>query len=55
MAFEAWNLLVIGAALVGFNYVPALAAGRCTFWAIWLAALGTVVVTASCVYAWTKG
>jgi hypothetical protein len=53
--FEAWNLLVIGLALVGFNYVPALAASPVTFWAIWLTALGTVGVTGYAVYAWTRG
>ena len=53
--FEAWNLLVIGAALVGFNYVAPLAASSSTFWAIWVAAVGTVAVTGYCVYAWTRG
>lgn len=54
MAFEAWNLLIIGAALVGFNYVPALAASAATTCGIWIAAVGTVAVTGSCVYVWTK-
>jgi len=54
IAFEAWNLLVIGASLIGFNYVPALASCRWTFWAVWAAGMGTVAVTAYCVFAWTK-
>lgn len=53
LAFEAWNLVVIGATLVGFNYVPGLAASPWTFWAIWAAALGTVAVTGYGVFAWT--
>jgi uncharacterized membrane protein len=52
--FEAWNLLVIGAALVGFNYVPALASSSVTFGLIWGAAMGTVAVAAYCVFVWTK-
>ncbi len=52
-AFEAWNLLVIFFAVVGFNYVPALASNPATFWAIWVAAVGTVAVTAYCVFVWT--
>lgn len=52
-AFEAWNLLVIFFALIGFNYVPALASNSATFWAIWVAAVGTVAVTAYCVFVWT--
>ena len=54
LIFEAWNLLVIGVALVGFNYVPALAACRCTSWGIWIAAIGTVGVTGYTVFAWTR-
>ncbi len=53
-AFEAWNLLVIGTALVGFNYVEWLTAWKGTFWALWVVALGTVGVTGWCVYAWTR-
>jgi hypothetical protein len=53
VVFEAWNLLVIGVALVGFNYVPALASSPTMFWAIWAAAVGTVVVTGYCMFAWT--
>ena len=56
VVFEAWNLVVIGASLVGFNYVPALATSSLlTFWALWVAALGTVAVTGYCVFAWTRG
>jgi hypothetical protein len=52
--FEAWNLLLIGGSLVGFNYVPLLVASPCTFGALWAAAIGTVGVTGYCVYAWTR-
>ena len=55
IAFEAWNLLVIGASLVGFNYILLLVASPWTFWALWLVALGTVGVTAYSVFAWTRG
>lgn len=53
--FEAWNLLLIGVSLVGFNYVPLLMSWPGTFWSLWAAALGTVGVTGYCVYAWTRG
>jgi hypothetical protein len=53
-AFKAWNLAVIGFAVVGFNYVPALAANAATFYGIWLAAVGTVAVTGYCVFVWTR-
>jgi len=52
---EAWNLLVIGASLVGFNYIPLLVASPYTFWSLWLVALGTVGVTGYSVFAWTRG
>lgn len=54
LVFEAWNLLVIDGALVGFNYVPALAVSPWTFWGIWVVAVVTVAVTAYCVFGWTK-
>ena len=54
MLFEGWNLLVIGASLVAFNHVPALASCRWTSWAVWAAAVGTVAATARSVYVWTK-
>jgi hypothetical protein len=54
VAFEGWNLLVIFAALVGFNHVTALAACRWTLWALWPVALGTVAVTGYCVFVWTR-
>lgn len=53
--FEGWNLLVIGASLVGFNYIPMLVASPYTFWSLWLVALGTVAVTFYSVFAWTRG
>jgi len=51
--FEFWNLLVIVASLVGFNYVSLLA---CLPWrpALWVVALGTFGVTLYSVYAWTR-
>lgn len=54
VAFEVWNLVVIGTALVGFNYVPALAVSPWTFWGIWVVAVGTVGITAYCVFLWTR-
>ena len=55
IVFEVWNLIVIGASLVGFNYVPLLVSSPWTFWALWAAAVGTVLVTAYSVFAWTRG
>ena len=55
LIFEAWNLLVIFVSLVGFNYVTPLASSPCSFWGLWAAAVGTVVATGYCVYAWTRG
>lgn len=53
--FEAWNIVLIGLSLVGFNYVPCLvAAPGWTFWSLWASAVGTVGVTGYCVYAWTR-
>jgi hypothetical protein len=55
VAFEAWNLVVIGATLVGFNYVsPLVSCTALAFWALWVAAAGTVIVTCYCVLVWTK-
>jgi hypothetical protein len=54
IAFEAWNLLVIGVSLVGFGYVHPLALSPCPFLGLWTAAVGTVAVTGYCVYAWTR-
>ena len=56
LIFEAWNLLVIGLSLAGFNHIPRLvSSSSCTFWGLLLAAIGTVAVTIYCVYAWTRG
>jgi hypothetical protein len=52
--FEAWNLLVIVAALVGFNHVPALAACVWTLRALWPVAVITAVLTGYCVFVWTR-
>jgi len=56
IVFEAWNLVVIGAALIGFGFVPTLAS--CSLGSIVLLcviAIGTVIVTLWCVVVWTKG
>jgi hypothetical protein len=53
-AFEAWNLLVIFAALVGFDHVVRLAACPLALHALWPVALVTAVVTGYCVFVWTK-
>ena len=55
LVFEAWNLLLIAVSLVGFNYVKFWASSSWTFWGVWGAAIGTVVVTGYSVYAWTVG
>lgn len=53
--FETWNLVVVAASLVGFNYIDWLVMSRAfTFWAIWAAAGATIILTASSVFAWTK-
>jgi hypothetical protein len=54
LLFEVWNSVVIGASLVGFNYIPLLVLAAWTFCALWAATLGTVAVTVYCVYAWTS-
>jgi hypothetical protein len=54
VVFEAWNLLVIAASLIGFNCVPSLASWRFTPWALGVAAVGTVTVTVGCVVARTR-
>ena len=54
MIFEAWNLIVIGCSLAGFNYVPSLAGSSIAFWGIWVAAVGTVLVTAFCLFVFAR-
>jgi len=54
IVFEVWNLIVIGAALIGFNYLSAMTCARWTSWALWVVALITVFVTLSCVIVWTR-
>jgi hypothetical protein len=54
LAFEMWNLLMIFAALVGFNHVATLAACPWTFRVLWPVAAGTVAVTVYCVLVWTR-
>jgi hypothetical protein len=53
--FEAWNLLVIFSALVGFNHVPVLAGCAWTLPLLWPVAAVTVGVTGYCVFVWTRG
>jgi hypothetical protein len=52
--FEAWNLIVIGASVAGFNYVPVLASNPWTPGALWVVALGTVAFTGGSVFMWTR-
>jgi hypothetical protein len=54
-AFECWNLLVILAALVGFNHVTTLAACPWVLPMLWPVGIVTVVITVYCVFAWTRG
>jgi hypothetical protein len=54
IGFEAWNLLVIGASLVGFSHVTVLASSPWTFCALWPVAIITVAVTVGSVIAWTS-
>jgi hypothetical protein len=55
ISFEVWHLVAIGAALVGFNHVGALASrGLLTTWLLWILVVGTVLVTLVCVVVWTE-
>ncbi len=51
--FEGVELGVIGASLIGFNYIEALTCARWTFWGLWGVAAVVVGVTASYVWTWT--
>jgi len=53
--FEALNVGLIAASLIGFNHINALACARWTFWALWGVALATLGVTVYCVVVCTKG
>lgn len=56
LILEAWNLFVIGVALIGFNYLPWLVSSPgVTFYVLWAVALGTVGVTGYSVFMWTRG
>jgi hypothetical protein len=55
IVFELWNLAVIGASLIGFNYVPFLKSASWTFGALWAVVVGTVLVTVGSVIVWTQG
>jgi len=54
VVFEAWNLIVILAALVGFNCLPSLVGSPYMYWGLLLVAVGTVGLTAVSVFAWTR-
>lgn len=52
--FEAWSLAVIGASLVGFNYLPLLVGSPYMYWGLLVAAVGTIGMTAFAVFTWTR-
>ena len=52
--FELWNVSLIAASLIGFNYINAWACARWTSYALWGVAVVTLCVTLYCVYVWTK-
>lgn len=55
IAFEVWNLILIGASLVAFNYISALAcAPVAAAVGLWSIAVGTVLLTLWCVVVWTR-
>ena len=53
--FEAWNLLVIVASLVGFNCIREWAGAPWLSWALWFVAVVTAVITVGSVWVWTRG
>ena len=54
--FEGWNLLLISVSLVCLSHVTFLAACPLTWWAVWVAGAGTVVVTGLTLGMWlTEG
>jgi len=55
IVFESWNVAIIGASLIGFNYVPVLKGASWTFGALWGVVVGTVLVTVGSVIVWTQG
>ncbi len=55
IVFELWNVAVIGASLIGFNYVPVLKSASWIFGALWVVVVGTVLVTVGSVIVWTQG
>lgn len=54
IGFEAWNLMLIGLSLAGFNHVPFLMCWPGMFWCLVVSAVGTVGVTGYCVCVWTS-
>lgn len=55
VVFEVWNLSVIAAALIGFNYVASWAGGSWMSGALWAVAMLTAFITVGCVIVWTQG
>ena len=55
LVLEAWNLAIIGVALIGFNYVPALARAPWFSCALVVVAVVTALVPFGCVIVWTRG
>jgi len=55
LVFESWNLLVIVASLVGFNYVRPWAGAPWLSWALWFVAVLTALFTVGLVWVWTRG
>ena len=53
--FEVWNVLVIVASLVGFNYVSEWADAPWLCRALWLVAVSTGLITLGSVWVWTLG
>jgi hypothetical protein len=52
--FEVWNVGLIAASLIGFNYISTWAGAGWLSCALWGVAAGTAGVTLSCVYVWTR-
>jgi len=52
--FETWNLAAILVSIGGFAHVHALTCAAWTSVALWLIALGTVIVSGGAVYVWLR-
>jgi len=53
--FEFWNLIVIVASLVGFNYVREWAGAPWLSCGLWIVAVATALITVGSVWVWTRG